>query len=71
MIDNRCTCVTCDFWGPYPTSGFIAPNKPIRKGRCHRFPPMKNGHLSDQPETMENDWCGEHSGLDSRVGWRA
>lgn len=53
--DNDLTCDTCAFF-----SG---------KGRCHRFPPVRQFHIvfygfgwtsDEHPNVDELDWCGEH-----------
>lgn len=28
-------------------------------GKCHRFPRIGNGFMSDYPVVFQTDWCGE------------
>lgn len=37
---------------------FVAIDNEIFKGECHCFPPSRNGHLTQFPETTEDNWCG-------------
>ena len=38
------TCKECDF---------------CQGGKCHRFPRIGNGFMSDYPVVFQTDWCGE------------
>jgi hypothetical protein len=71
---GRPTCKTCPYW-EYNHGGPDEPDDEAEVGQCHRFPPVfpANEPMVEeamkvvdgfwhgwQPDTMENEWCGEH-----------
>lgn len=61
--DDIPTCLTCRWWDNFESRGITA--------ECRRFPPggghwrpddhQMNFVRANWPETMNSDWCGEHS----------
>jgi len=54
-------CKKCRFWKINDHTDFVTIENEIFKGECHCYPPNKNGHLTQFPETTEDNWCGQFS----------
>ena len=69
-MDDNSKCGNCFYWMPYDGR---------RDGQCHRYSPktiliVKNEEhqfLTDWPETIEDDFCGEHKSGTPRAGLRS
>jgi hypothetical protein len=55
-LDPRATCETCAHWHPVEGHGLCRRVAP----RDYRTPVMTTDRVAIWPETLSDDWCGEH-----------